>query len=96
MWRWIAEESVKREKVVMKMNYFKEHPEYKKLPMKLCWCCEYVGNDACSKCPLVWPDNIFCIFDNKGLYKKWISETNYKKAAKYAREIAELEEKPLA
>ena len=96
MWRWIAEETLKRKKKVWKENYFKEHPEYKEHPMNGCWCCEYVHqyDDICSKCPLKWPDNIFCIFINS-FYKKWFFEADYEKAAKYAREIAELGEKEI-
>ena len=90
MWRWIAEETLKRKKKVWKENYFKEHPEYKELPISLCWCCDYV-DDKCSQCPLVWPDRT--CFRKDSLFVKWFFEKDYEKAAEYAREIAELEER---
>ncbi len=95
MWRWIAEETLKRKKKVWKENYFKEHPEYKELPISLCWCCEY-ADVKCLKCPLVWPNGGCTEKKEKiGLFYKWVIETNYKKAAKYARKIAELGEKEI-
>lgn len=63
-----------------------------------CFLCEYVygkenlNSFFCSDCPLCWPNN-FCIsiFGN-GLYNDWVllDDSDYKKASRLAKEIAEL------
>lgn len=57
----------------------------------------------CTYCPLDWKyeaDTLMCTFNlnpvmenEGGLFKKWDFETDYKKAAELAREIANLEER---
>lgn len=62
MWQWIAEETLKREKIVCKEEYLEEY-----FPNEViccdCFCCEYgrqqinLGYDmryGCKFCPLDW------------------------------------------
>ena len=103
MWNWIADETEKRKEKVEKEDYFIEVEPYcsiREEREELCWCCEYVssiedGWDECwacwACCPIVWPNRKHCIYETFG---KWDIETNWKRAAELARQIANLPERP--
>lgn len=105
MWLWIAKETLKRKKKVYKFDYFDEMEiPFEDRPQDLCYCCEYdsqkykVEEDFCKHCPLDWKseiDDLICVskyrwLDKKGLFSQWKGETDYKKCAELAREIANL------
>ena len=92
MWNWIADETLKRKRVVRKDEYFIE----KGISVVQCWCycCEYSTDNSyidCDKCPIQWKNGL-C---EAGEYDDWRAacfKENYKKAAKLARIIANLPE----
>ncbi len=99
MWRWIADETERRECVVIKTDYLDAMgiPE-KDVPHAGCYCCDYglrsggVGN-CCASCPIKWPGGC-CVGD--GLYGQWANtyeHNNWIAAAEIARRIAELPER---
>lgn len=91
MWNWIADEALKRKEAVSKMDYFNyQKIFYDKRPLNNCYCCEFAK--VCDYCPIDWPGEKACL-DENGPYIKWRMETDWKKSAKYAREIANLPEK---
>ena len=107
MWRWIAEETEKRQKIVHKEDYFKEY-----FPAEIifcnCFCCEYAvrisGISECKFCPIDWDskyNHCMCMnknFRHDGLYSLWGFATScddWKEAAELARQIAELPERKL-
>ena len=94
MWRWIADETERRERAVHKYDYFDATgiPEDER-PFRYCYCCNYAI--SCALCPIEWPTGQ-CI--DGGLYSQWQQETEFSngdwaKAAALARQIAELPEK---
>lgn len=100
MWNWIAYETLKRKRKVLKEDYFEEHG-ISMIPYCECYCCDYdydysIKYDSyrCKACPIIWPDNMTCPNDNS-LYEQFYSCRNkdYKEAAELARQIAELPEK---
>lgn len=99
MWRWIAEETLKQERKVKKLEYFKAHG-ITDVPVNLCYCCEYgLDTGACPDCPIEWGGKYGTCIDRdscndfKGLYVLWWKELDYIKAAELARQIAELTER---
>ncbi len=103
MWRWIAEETLKQERKVEELEYFKAHGiRGLNMPFGECYCCEYAfdkGYIDCSRCPIDWggkysrcTNRDFC-GDDKGLYSLWRDEEDYIKAAELAKQIAELPER---
>ena len=103
MWRWIAEETEKQEKVVGKEEYLNLY--YPDIELEYaCFCCEYALQQGgfCIDCPIDWDsecDEYMCIdktdFKDDNLYALWnraCGAENWKEAAKLAREIAELPE----
>ena len=100
MWNWISDETEKRKRIITKEHYFKENKIIEDV-FERCFCCEYggqkanryLGTDKCEFCPLYWGvDN--CEEENSP-YENWkdcqkIDFLNWKLAAKYAREIANL------
>lgn len=104
MWLWIADETLRRKKKVYKEDYFREMEiSIENRPFNDCYCCEYSEQFSgdCSNCPLDWKseiDDLMCVSkykdgDFKGLFGKWFNETDYKKCAELARDIANLPEK---
>ena len=101
MWRWIADETTKRQEPVTKEDYFVAIG-LEVIPFCRCFLCDYCGV-ICENCPLVWDSNIsdFKCFekdrkgDGKGLYEKWFKCTpdEWEQAAELARQIAELPER---
>lgn len=97
LWNWMAEETKRRKTIVDKENYIDEiNPIIGQLEAQ-CWPCEYTAEDNCTNCPFAWgnSDTSTCISaDNtEGLYNKWRHTNSWEKAAKYAEQIANLDEK---
>ena len=105
MWNWIADETLRTKCKVKKWDYFNAMniPDSER-PSKDCYCCEYDSTHACTKCPLKWPSDrqlLMCAHksylyeDRIGLYGLWrsCSKSDYEKAARLAREIANLPER---
>ena len=105
MWNWIADETERLERVVLKPEYFKEHNiSHNEVPLYGCYCCEFnlqfLTLPICSACPINWDVNIeakACCY-KKTPYSKWNEVVynkynNWKSAAKLAREIANLPER---
>lgn len=105
MWRWIAEETEKRKRVVRKGEYLDLY--YPNADIECdCFCCEYgtqkMIKKPCAKCPINWDsecDKYMCFdktnFEDDNLYALWTEAgdtENWKKAAEVARQIAELPE----
>ena len=104
LWNWIANETEKRQKIVLK----EENPMVQKdKPQSKCYCCQFVieqtGCKGCEICPLNWGkrrDGFFSLCtDDNTLYKRWnfiirVDNENWEEAAKLAREIANLPLKP--
>lgn len=97
MWRWIADETERRQCVVDKSNYFNAMGiPGKDRPLAQCYCCEYAndnseGNYDCALCPIEWPTGS-C--GQGGLYHQWFyAYGNWRESAALARRIAELPEK---
>ena len=106
MWRWIAEETEKRQEIVYEEDYLEDY-----FPDKIiscdCFCCEYDKQKQgknCRSCPIDWGskcDWFMCLRketkdDNEGLFYLWENAADtdaWKKAAELARQIAELPEK---
>lgn len=99
MWRWIADETERREYAVDKSDYFDIMgiPEVN-IPLQNCYCCEYdgnVGDGDCASCPIKWPTGV--CYDG-GLYSQWAKALSHNRrdwltTAALARQIAELPEK---
>lgn len=105
MWNWIADETERLERVVLKPEYFKKHSiSNNDIPLHFCYCCSFDLHfwhlPLCGACPINWGVNVelkSCC-DKKTPYKKWgIIVHHYpfdwKSAAKLAREIANLPER---
>jgi len=99
MWHWIADKTLKYKRKVTKEDYFDaKHIKKKDRPFCNCYCCEYVeqGFWGCDICPVEWGDIPHCVgvgYPKSGLYKRWDTCSDYKTAARLARQIAELPEK---
>ena len=103
MWNWIADETEKRKYVVHKGEYFTENEK----PFVYCACylCEYslegTGMRCVEKCPLNFGGTMqyACERVLDSPYSSWKAEAyftekgNWKRAAKYARQIANLPER---
>lgn len=93
MWRWIAEETLKRERKVFKGEYLSPLYHNQNITND-CFCCEYVfqfTNEACSMCPITWPGGCCC--GGNGLYTKFIRARTLKQRAELAHIISELPER---
>ena len=97
LWNWIADETLKQRRRVMKEEYFEVHKEeYPIIPHEECWCCEYSREDDCSDCPIDWgKDKDKFIGCTHSLYRDWVTccTNEYIKASQIARQIAELPER---
>lgn len=106
MWRWIAEKTRERRKVVDKLDYFYETGQMSDKPWWLCWCCEYArsvcNNDNivgdhrayCYLCPIQWIGG-FCLAHTSAYYM-WVEsfcKDDWEEAALMAALIAELPER---
>ena len=91
MWRWLAKNPGER-----KEDYLRKFEPEARLSTD-CYLCDYVYKNHkghCRCCPVEWPGGI-CL-RKEGLYSKWLDAMdckNYIRAAKLARQIAELPEK---
>lgn len=100
MWNWIADETLRRKKVVTKYDYFKMVAPNSMCPLMACWCCEYC-QCKCENCPIDWGDGKKCYTDNSdydmfthfGEISHLLYPRVYLEAAKYARNIANLPER---
>lgn len=93
MWRWIAEETLKRERKVYKDEYLSLLYHIQDINGE-CFCCEYVSQltyDACSMCPITWPGGSCC--GKNGLYTKFGRARTLKQRAELAHIISELPER---
>lgn len=97
MWRWIADETEKRGECVDKIDAIRAiWPNLYLRPLNDCWCCEYgsmFGKQQCDKCPVIWSAR-HCVLSRE--YNGWSCawrKNDYKDAAEYARQIAELPER---
>lgn len=73
LWMWIAEETRKRKRKVMKWEFFLSHEEYETPDTYLCWCCKFAEDvqdiikilstlipTECAFCPVKdWKENDF-------------------------------------
>ena len=107
MWRWIAEESLKRKRCVSKREAIL-HFEWDENLKCECWCCEYVNKNVnynptyghcINYCPIKFDGNRnirgVCLGRDSSftLWKIARDSGNYKLAAVAARRIAELPER---
>ena len=97
MWRWIAEETLKKEIKVIKSDYlsliYDNQHIYEDITNE-CFCCEYVSQfiyDVCDRCPITWPGG--CCIGENGLYEKFTYANSLKQRAKLAHMISELPER---
>ena len=98
MWNWIADETEKRKKKVFKEEYFIEHNLNS--CFLDCYCCHYTRINKfnnCEACPVEWEGETGLCFDTDSPYFRFSSTHyyDYKTAAKYAREIANLPERKI-
>ena len=90
MWNWIADKTMESEQCVTKYEYMlhlERNSEQKKIPIHLCFLCDYATLTAymetgktssdirCRYCPCVWPGG--CCYKNdrqnlRPLYTRWI------------------------
>ena len=87
LWTWLSEnpEMGKDDWPGWKVN----GGEYDKV-YRLCFACEFIVDDACCDCPLIWPHNECCT-ERHGLYKRWASKcTVTKNRTSLALQIANL------
>lgn len=97
LWNWLADESLKQKRKVIKEEYFTEFCDnYDNIPRSNCWCCEYATAENyfrnCGICPIRW-DGItgnHCLLSSS--FEMWadVRNTDYKEAARLARIIANL------
>ena len=109
MWRWIAEETEKRQWIVDKDDYIKQYFPDKHI-YNNCFCCAYgdeqdkhgdFRSGMCTYCPIEWKsksNHFMCVrkefvSDNKGLFRLWADTADWKESAKIAKQIAELPER---
>ena len=107
MWQWIAEETLKRERIVYKKEYLEEYFPNEDIRCN-CFCCEYdtkFDGNACSHCPILWgtedvTSSYFCERgDDYGIKGLWTlcdyltMDKQYKEASIIAKKIANLPEK---
>lgn len=97
MWRWIAEETLKRKRKVFKGEYLLQLYDNQLIYEDItneCFCCEYVSQfiyDVCDRCPITWPGG--CCNGENGLYEKFTYANSLEQCAKIARIISELPER---
>ena len=95
MWRWIADETKKRGRRVLKDEYFEAmNIPSENIPQAKCYCCEY-DDGHCSKCPIEWDGDfgMCCNSDEQGLFEQWFRTTDPEKSEWLARKIEELPER---
>ncbi len=98
MWKWIAEETEKREEKVYKFEYF-EHKGMaeESIPAHKCYLCEYMmqikGRCRClTDCPIDWCGSRNCTcFPSP--YVLWDVSAYWEDCYRYAKQISELPEK---
>ena len=98
MWNWIADETEKRKKIVFKEEYFIEHNLNS--CFLDCYCCHYTHinrSPSCETCPVEWGGETGICTDKDSPYFRFslTHYYDYKSAAKYAREIANLPERKI-
>lgn len=99
LWSWIAEETIKQNRVVSKEEAF-YHFGWDLQTKCRCWCCQYVegagGLVNCAKCPIVWGGvTNFCGISSSP-YMQWrlcSIRKDAQGAAEASRVIANLPEK---
>lgn len=103
LWNWIADETEKQNRCVEKVEAF-EHFGWGYAPFH-CWCCAYDAqlHGACDCCPVIWPptdeedegnNNIRCGASIFWLWCESLRFNDVPNATKWAREIANLPERP--
>lgn len=100
MWRWIAEEYEKQERVVSKPIYFECH-NISNIPFAGCYLCEYQEQAKVNTCLIKkWnlnDDNCgaSCVDYEFGDYTNSFDDKDYKMCVKAANAIADLAEMEL-
>ena len=105
MWRWIYRETLKRKRKVAREEYFSENKIEEDI-FNNCYCCEFdfeFDNHICRACPLNWGSYVettkcadkYERNDREGLWAQWNNTMNWRKAAKFAKQIAKLPERDL-
>ncbi len=92
MWMWIGNETLIKKRKILKSQYFDENKL--ELIEFLCFCCEYdkwQGNNQCEHCPIDW-GSYKCTYRNSP-YRGWMEANDYREAAAFAFEIANLPER---
>lgn len=92
MWTWIGDTITKEKRLVFKYDYLKKHNMSYRLERD-CFLCDYtVKRNYCFDCPL--------IFSEDSPYRKFLHATSrrlrdidYNECAKYAYEIANLQQR---
>jgi len=99
MWNWIADNTYELKRIVRKYEYFEAFPVLD-IPFNQCYCCQYAlkytfscdCDCICALCPIDWLNGGKCM-EEPSAYAEWIqakNENDYKKAAYFARKIANL------
>lgn len=97
MWRWIAIQTLKKKRIVIKSEYIAAFNS--QTILNNCFCCEYTVQFHtglnCLYCPIEW--NSYERFyncernrDSYGIYGRWYKTKNYKEAALLAYKISKL------
>lgn len=92
MWKWIAKETKKRQKVVLKEDYFIEN-NIEEIPLNYCYLCS-VTYDGCDNCPVKWKEDN--CYESISEYSECLDARyagDYRRAYEMALKISRLKEK---
>lgn len=93
MWNWLADETEKQKRKVKKHEY----PLMQEMSItNECFICEYCANEGikCNNCIIVWPGTkAVCGISSPYILWLFCGDREWEKAARYAREIANLPER---
>lgn len=103
MWTWIGDTIAKEKRFVFKYDYLKEHNTFYRLERD-CFLCDYtVKRNYCFDCPLIFSeenDDMCNCCNEDSPYRKFLHATSrrlqdidYNECAKYAYEIANLQQR---
>ena len=93
MWNWIADETEKLKRKVIKYEYF-DTMRIHDIPLNECYCCEFNRRSnsyhCANNCIINWGKNLGC---TDSCFSEWANTYDWKKAARLARIIANLPER---